>query len=73
MKETNEDRLAEMLRQAMPPIREGELQRDLWPRMLLRLEAPAITVSRLDWALIGLLALMLALFPEAIPGLMYLL
>jgi len=61
----------EALRRAIPPVGEAELRRDLWPAMLGRMEARAIRFNWLDWALAGALALVCALFPHAIPALLY--
>jgi hypothetical protein len=47
------------------------LDRDLWPAMRNRLEQNSTTVPWFDWALIAALVLCLALFPRAIPVLLY--
>jgi len=71
MKEINDERFREMLKRAMAPIEDTELKSDLWPRMLRRLdERPAHTLW-LDLALLALLAIWCAVFPGAIPGLLY--
>jgi len=68
----NEDqRIQNLLKQAIPS-EQGELQRDLWPRMLNRLaERPTTAVPWFDWALLGALVLMLLLAPKSIPLLLY--
>ena len=48
-----------------------ELQRDLWPQLLRRMDEGAVTVSRFDWVLAALLLLGLILFPQGIPALLY--
>lgn len=70
------ERLERLLREALPPVDEGdELNRDLWPAMAYRLQAepmPAIVrVPWFDWALMGGLAALLAMFPAWIPVLLY--
>jgi hypothetical protein len=68
----NEDqRIQNLLKQAMPS-KQGELQRDLWPRMLNRLAGrPIAAVPWFDWALLAALTLMLLLAPRSIPLLLY--
>ena len=68
----NEDeRIQNFLKQAMPPA-QGELQRDLWPKMLDRLaERPAMTVPWFDWALLAVLGLVILVAPKSIPLLLY--
>jgi hypothetical protein len=71
MNEMNDERFREMLKRAMAPIEDTELKHDLWPSMLQRLdERPAHTLW-LDLALLALLAIWCAVFPGAIPGLLY--
>jgi hypothetical protein len=76
MKEQEQARLKNLLRQALPPIASGaagepEPGRDLWPAVLKRLEAPAVHVPWFDWALIAGVAAATAIFPAAIPVLLY--
>jgi hypothetical protein len=48
-----------------------ELKRDLWPRMLQKLDERPFGASWLDWVLAALLPIWLMLFPSVIPGLVY--
>ena len=48
-----------------------QLQRDLWPQALRRMDEDAVKVSRFDWVLAALLLLGLILFPQGIPALLY--
>jgi hypothetical protein len=69
-----ERELRERLRGAEPAV-DTELRRDLWPRMLKRIEQepsgrPA-PVPWLDWALIGIVGAVLLFFPALIPALLY--
>jgi hypothetical protein len=63
--------IREALRQALPPVEQPELRRDLWPDMLRRLEQPPFRVPWFDWALLALTAAALAFFPALIPALVY--
>ena len=67
----DDDRLHNALRQALPPVTSTEPARDLWPRMLQRLDERPIQASWLDWALLALLLVWALVFPETIPGLLY--
>lgn len=68
----NDEQLKQFIRQAIAPVKDAELQRDLWPQMLNRLQQhePA-RVPWFDWVLAGVLGTMLVLFPGAIPALLY--
>ncbi|HXZ33405.1 MAG TPA: hypothetical protein VEH30_14085 [Terriglobales bacterium] len=70
MKNKQDENFRKSLQQAMPPL-QRELQRDLWPQMLRRLEQRAPSVPWFDWALAVLLVLGLLLSPNAIPVLLY--
>jgi len=63
--------MEDRLRQAMPPVGEVELRRDLWPAMLQRMERPGSGLGWLDWTVAGLTATWLAAFPQAIAALLY--
>ena len=74
MNEHDPEPIEQLLKKALPPIsaRVGaELQRDLWPAMLKRLEARPTAVPWFDWALLAVVAVWLAFFPGAIPVLLY--
>ena len=47
------------------------LQRDLWTAMRQRLDERSVTVPWFDWALIAAVVVWLAMFPRAIPVLLY--
>jgi hypothetical protein len=69
------DELRKTLQGAVPPVAQPGPQRDLWPRMLRRIEEPPRRVSFrvpwFDWALLGVAAAALLLFPSLIPALLY--
>jgi hypothetical protein len=70
MNERDVDDIGRILRRAVAPT-ETELKRDLWPRVLRRLEKRPAAVPWLDWALVAALAAWVLFFPEAIPLLLY--
>jgi len=64
--------LRALLKQAFPPIQDTELQRDLWPQMLRRMdEHPPLHVPWFDWVLAAGTVAALLIFPGAIPALLY--
>ena len=69
------DGLRKALQDAVPPVAQTGPQRDLWPRMVRRIEGPPLRVSFrvpwFDWALLGVAAAALLLFPSLIPALLY--
>ncbi len=75
----DEDRIKQLLKQALPPADPtAEPNRDLWPAVLLLLDAhPAATVPGLlrqnwfDWALLAGLVVFAASFPVTIPVFLY--
>jgi hypothetical protein len=68
----NDKELRELLKVAVPPVADVELERDLWPRMLQRLDQqPVARVPWFDWALAALLGAACLLFPGMIPALLY--
>ena len=71
MNHPDEQELQALLKREFLPLETAELQRDLWPRMLRRLEAHAPRVPWFDWALAAAVAAMLLLFPNVIPALLY--
>ena len=76
MKELEQKRLKELLRQTMPPVApDAEPTRNLWPGMLQRIDAETATSGwRLPWydgALLAGLVGLGAVFPAAIPVFLY--
>lgn len=67
----DQDRTANLLRQALPRMGEdAEPVHDLWPVVLRRLDRKA-AMHWLDWALLAGLGAMAAAFPAWIPVLLY--
>jgi len=69
--EENHEELTTLLRKAIAPIHDAELQRDLWPDMLRKLNDQPVRVPWFDWALAAILSAALLFFPGAIPALLY--
>lgn len=73
MNEPGNEKLRELLRAAMPPVGDADPPRDLWPRMLRRLDQRPAPASWFDWALAAALVAWFFVFPETIPGVFYIL
>jgi hypothetical protein len=73
MNEENEKQLRQLIQQGIAPMKDTELQRDLWPQMLKRLqqEQQPTRVPWFDWVLAAVSCLILVLFPGVIPALLY--
>jgi hypothetical protein len=71
MNDRDYESLRAALRSALPPVGDAEPSRDLWPRMLERLDRRSARVAWFDWALVALLSVWLVLFPNALPALFY--
>ncbi len=67
----NEKQLQALLKQSLGPVKNTELQRDLWPQMLRRLDAQPLRIPWFDWALAAATIAALLFFPGAIPALLY--
>jgi len=67
---TGDEEIERLLKDVFPSA-DKELQRDLWPAMLRKLEAPKATLSWFDWALIVALASWILFYPEGILQLLY--
>jgi hypothetical protein len=70
MNKSNEERMRELLKETFTPA-DSELQRDLWPQMLARLDRQPVRVPWFDWALLALVAIWCFLSPGIIPVLLY--
>lgn len=66
-----DEALREQVKRAIGGPAGRELNRDLWPEMLRRLDRPPIRVPWWDWALGAALILGLLLLPETIPIVLY--
>jgi len=72
MNHREDEKLKAALKQALPPMADVELGRDLWPQMLRKLGEQAIRVPWWDWTLAALVASSFFFFPKAIPVFLYL-
>jgi len=71
MNEHERARTIELLKGVIRPVEDGGLSGDLWPRMLRRMEEEPMRVPWFDWALAGLVVVLLLLFPGLIPRVLY--
>jgi anti-sigma factor RsiW len=71
MNEKNDTKLRDLLREAFRPPANAGLERDLWPRMLRKLDQGCAQRSWLDWILAALAGAWILVFPQAIPSLLY--
>jgi hypothetical protein len=70
------DGMERLLRSALPPVDDDpEVDRDLWPAMLRRMDEQALrgprSVPWFDWALGGALLAFVAMAPRTIPVILY--
>jgi hypothetical protein len=70
MTEQDDRQIREALQQSFPAVN-TELNRDLWPAMLRKLDASPARVPWYDWVLIGLSASVFLFFPQLILVLVY--
>ena len=65
MNDSSDAQLSKIVKNAIVPIGERELQKDLWRQMQIKLPQPGISVSAFDWVLAALAAILSFLVPEA--------
>ncbi len=70
MNDHNDEKIRQLLKQNIRPVNQ-ELERDLWPRMLRRLDERPAAVPWFDWALAAVVVLSIILVPSTIPMLLY--
>ena len=75
MNKDDQDRIQQLLREALPPMQNTEPRGDLWPELMRRFSVQPRTaiksVPLLDWALAGGLLAFFAFAPMTIPVLLY--
>jgi hypothetical protein len=59
------------LKDALPPVKDLEPEHDLWPAMRRRIDAQTIRVPVWDWALIGAVLALIAIYPQGALVLLY--
>lgn len=62
--------IRDALKQSFPPVN-TELQRDLWPALLRKLDANQVRVPWYDWVLVGLTVAVLLFYPRLVLVLAY--
>lgn len=71
MSDRQMEEMKKLLKGALPPMREAELDRDLWPAMLQRLAAPPLRMPWWDWVLLAGASATILFVPGVIPALLY--
>ena len=71
MSDREMEEIKKLLKETLPPARDAELGRDLWPAMLQRLAASPRRVPWWDWVLLAGAAATILFFPGVIPALLY--
>ena len=71
MNDREMEEMKKLLKEALPPMREAELGRDLWPAMLERLAAPPLRMPWWDWVLLAGASATILFVPGVIPALLY--
>lgn len=71
MNHFDDKQFSKLVRDAIAPMSEQELQQDLWPQMRLKLNDPGIRVRWFDFVLVAIVVVLCASVPEAITGLLF--
>jgi hypothetical protein len=61
----------ELLKSALPPVKDLELKHDLWPAMRRMIDERTLRVPIWDWALIAAVLAWVAIFPQSALALLY--
>jgi hypothetical protein len=61
------DELKARLQEALPPMRQQELERDLWPDLLRRIDRQPVRLTWFDWLLAAAALAGFTAFPSVIP------
>ena len=61
----------DLLKSALPPVKDLELKHDLWPAMRRRIDERTFRVPIWDWALIAAVLACVAIYPQAALALLY--
>ena len=70
MSDSDDKQLGKIIKNAIAPIGERELQKDLWHRVQKKLPQPGISISVFDWVFAALAVILSFLAPEAFLGLL---
>jgi hypothetical protein len=71
MNNDDEARLRDLVKDSFRSPAHAELEHDLWPRMLRRLDQGHVRPSWVDGVLAAAAGVWILVFPEVIPGLLY--
>jgi hypothetical protein len=71
MNDHDREKLAALLKSALPPMRDRALPGDLWPKMLRRLDRRPVRFAWFDFALAGMAAAGFIAFPSMIPWILF--
>jgi hypothetical protein len=71
MSDRQMEEMKKLLKEALPPMREAELDHNLWPAMLQRLAAPPLRMPWWDWVLLAGASATILFVPGVIPALLY--
>jgi hypothetical protein len=71
MSDREMEEIKKLLKEGLPPMRDAELGRDLWPAMLERLAAPPLRMPWWDWVLLAGASATILFVPGVIPALLY--
>jgi hypothetical protein len=71
MSDREMEEMKKLLKEGLPPLRDAELGRDLWPAMLVRLAAPPLRMPWWDWVLLAGASATILFVPGVIPALLY--
>jgi hypothetical protein len=71
MSDCEMEEMKKLLKEGLPPMRDAELGRDLWPAMLERLAAPPLRMPWWDWVLLAGASATILFVPGVIPALLY--
>jgi hypothetical protein len=67
----NEERVKELVKAALPPVRETEPRRDLWPAMSQRIDERTVRFPVFDAALIAAVVVWIVIDPLGALALLY--
>lgn len=71
MNDRENEEMKKLLKEALPPMGDAELGRDLWPAMLDRLAAEPLRMPWWDWVLLAGASVTMLFVPGVIPALLY--
>jgi hypothetical protein len=71
MNHFDDKQFSKLVRDAITPMSEHELQQDLWPQMRLKLNDPGIHLRWVDFVLAVIVVILCVFVPEAITGLLF--